>query len=127
MDVVERQVAPHVANVGAQRGEQLPDHLLSLPAVRTLEVPIFDECHRRLLGPANVITVGVGFVDQIEDVLGGGRRSAAHASSRGSRLTVRGDGPGEQRREDHGAERTQPRLIKPLAGERKAGDQQGTR
>src|ERR1700751_2247576 len=71
VDVVEREVAPHVAHVVAVRTEQLADDALSLPAVRTLEVAVLDERHRRVVGAANVVAVGVDLIDQVEDVVGG--------------------------------------------------------
>ena len=73
MYVVERQVAPHVAHLAAERGEQLADDLLGLSAVGALEVSVLHECHRRVVGSAEVIALGVDVFGEIEDVLGGAR------------------------------------------------------
>ena len=51
VDVVQRQVAPHVAQVVAERVEQLADHQLGLAAVRALVVAVLDERHRRVSEP----------------------------------------------------------------------------
>ena len=82
MDVVEREVAPHVAHVVAVRTEQLADDALGLPAVRTLEVAVLDERHRRVVGAANVVAVGVDLIDQVEDVVGGAPNLAGSDSAR---------------------------------------------
>src|SRR5450755_2055275 len=71
VDIVERKVSPDVAHVGAERGQQLADHLLGMPAVCAFEVSVLDQCHGRVIGPANMIPVGVDVVREIEDVLRG--------------------------------------------------------
>lgn len=58
VDIVEGQVAPHVAQV-ANIGEQLPHHLLRLPAVGTLAVAVLDERDLRCLGTANMVALDV--------------------------------------------------------------------
>ena len=64
-------MAPHVAHVGAERGQQLADHRLGLSAVGALEVSVFDERYGGVVGSANVIAVGVDVVCEIEDVFSG--------------------------------------------------------
>ena len=58
VDVVERQVPPHVAHV-AEVGEQLADDRLGHAAVRALEVAVLDERHRRVCRPAEVVALDV--------------------------------------------------------------------
>src|SRR5271166_1843737 len=72
VDVVEREVAPHVAQVVvvAEGGEQVTNDGLGLPAVGTLEVAVLDEGDERVLGSADVVALGVDVVGEIEDVLG---------------------------------------------------------
>ena len=79
--VVEREMAPHVAHVIAVHREQFADHLFGLSAVLAFEVAILDECHRRVVGPADVVAVGVDVVGEIEDVLARCVRSGGRARS----------------------------------------------
>ena len=123
MDVVEREVAPHVAHVVAVRTEQLADHALSLPAVRALEVAVLDERHRRVVGPANVVAIGVDFIDQVEDVVGGAPDLAGSDSVRQS-TDEPGQHPRDRRRDHDRRERTQPRLVEAFSRERETRDQQ---
>ena len=58
MDVGQRQVAPHEAQV-ARVGEQLADDRLGLAAVGALEVAELDDGDRRVGGPADVVAFGV--------------------------------------------------------------------
>jgi hypothetical protein len=64
MDVGERQVAPHEANVVVH--EQLPHDALGLSAVRTLEISILDHGHRRALRPSDVVALRIHRHDQID-------------------------------------------------------------
>ena len=57
MHVVQRQMAPDVADV-AEVGEQLADDRLGLAAERALEVAVLDERDRGLRGAADVIRSG---------------------------------------------------------------------
>ena len=70
--VVERQVPPHIANVVAKGREQLADDRLSLAAVRALEIAVLDECHRRVIGAADVVALRVHVAGEVEDVFGRG-------------------------------------------------------
>ena len=58
VDVVERQVAPDVAQV-ARVGEQLADRRLGLAAERALEVAVLEQRDRRLGRAADVVALGV--------------------------------------------------------------------
>ena len=69
--VVEREMAPHVAHVGARLDQQLADHLLGLAAVRALEVAVLQQRDRRVRGAADVVARGIDVLDEIGDVLGG--------------------------------------------------------
>ena len=69
--VVERQVAPDVAQVVAERVEQLADGDLGLPAVRALVVAVLDERDRRVGRAADVVARGVDVVGEVEESLGG--------------------------------------------------------
>ena len=71
MHVIEREVAPDVAKVVVEGGEQLADDGLCLPAVWTLEVAVLDERHHRFLWPANPVALDVDGGGQL-DVDGGG-------------------------------------------------------
>ena len=78
-------MAPHVADVVAERRQQLADDPLGLPAVGALEVAVLDERDRRVVGTADVVALGVDVLGEIEDVLGGAPRSGARARVAGSR------------------------------------------
>ena len=58
VDVVERQVAPDVAQV-AEVGEQVPDDRLGPAAVRALEVAVLEQRDGRLDRAADVVALGV--------------------------------------------------------------------
>ena len=66
VDVVQRQVAPHVAQLGVA-GEQLADDRLGLAAVGALEVAVLDEGHRGLARAADVVAVGVDRGGEVDD------------------------------------------------------------
>ena len=69
VDVVERQVAPDVAQLAEVR-QQLADHRLGLAAVRALEVAVLEQRHRGVLGPADVVALGVDGYREVDDRLG---------------------------------------------------------
>ena len=71
VDVVQRQVAPDVANVVVGGGEQLADDRLGLAAVRALEVAVLDERDRRVFGAADVVALGVDVLGEVDEVLRG--------------------------------------------------------
>ena len=66
VDVAERQVAPDVAQVVAERVEQLADDDLGLAAVGALVVAVLDEGHGRVVRAADVVAVGVDVVGEVE-------------------------------------------------------------
>ena len=63
-------------------GQQLPNHLLGLPAIRALEIAVFDQGHGRVVRSANVIAGGVDILGQVENILG---RTADLARARAGR------------------------------------------
>ena len=69
VDVVQRQVPPHVANL-AGAGEQLANHLLRTPAERALEVAVLEERDRCVLRPADVVTRAVDRRGQVDEDVG---------------------------------------------------------
>ena len=88
VDVVEREVAPHVAQLVAEGGEQLADDGLGLAAVRALVVAVLDQRHGRVGG-----------------CRAGGRRSGSTSSARSSELvggaaSWRARGRGREQRDD---------------------------
>ncbi len=68
VDVVERQVTPHVAQI-AEIGQQLAHHLLRLPAVGALEVAVLDQRDRRVVRSADVVALDVDGDGQVDDRL----------------------------------------------------------
>ena len=68
MDVVQRQVAPHVANVPAV-GQELADHGLRAAAVGAFEVPVLEQRDRSVLRSADVVDLGVHRHREIDDRL----------------------------------------------------------
>ncbi len=73
VDVVQRQVTPHVSDVIAVGGSSSRIDALGLAAVRTLEVPVLDQRHRCVVRAADVVVLGIDVDRQVEDVLGGAR------------------------------------------------------
>ena len=65
MDVLERQVAPDIADV-AKIGQQLAHDRLGLTAVWALEVPVLDNGHRGLGGSAQVVALGIDRYCQVD-------------------------------------------------------------
>ena len=110
VDVVERQVAPDVAHVVAVGRQQLADHLLGLTAVGALEVAVLEQRHRRVLGTADVVALGVDVLGEIEDVLGGAA-DLARPHRVGQPPDDREHDPADGRREHHSGERPEPRLV----------------
>ena len=58
MDIVQRQVPPHVAQV-TEVGQELTKHGLRPAAVRALEVAVLEERHGSVAGAADVVPVRV--------------------------------------------------------------------
>ena len=69
MHVVQRQMAPHVADV-AEVAEQLADDGLGLATVRALEIAVLDEGDRcRFAGAADVVAGRVDRAAEVDDHL----------------------------------------------------------
>ena len=122
VDVVERQVAPDVADV-AGVAQQLAQHRLGLPAVGTLEVPVLDERDRRLFGAANVISLGIDRHREIDQRLRCAEQRADAQALRQEHGRAE-DEPRQHRGAERGAEHAELGLRELLAPERNGGDQQ---
>ena len=112
VDVVQRQVPPHVPDV-AVVGQQFPDDRLGLAAVGALEVAVLDDGDRRAGGPADVVAVRVDRCAEVDDHLGGAEQGADPQPGRQQRGGAE-DQPGDQRRAERGA--TGRRAWPPPAG-----------
>ena len=123
VNVVERQVAPHVAHVVAVAGEQLPDGPLRLAAVGALEVAVLDQGHRGVVGPADVVVLGVDVHGQVEDVIRG-PTDLPSANGLGQSLDELRYHPGHCRRDHDRGQRPEPRLVERSAMEREGRDEQ---
>ena len=123
MDVGQRQVAEHEAEVVAEVGEELAQHRLRAPAVRALEVPVFDERDRRVLRPADVVALGVDRQGKVDDRLRPAEREAGPRLGRQpfQRREVEGADRG---RADRRTEDAELRLGQLLALEGERGDEQ---
>ena len=121
--VGERQVPPHVADVG-EVAQQLADLGLGLPAVRALEVAVLHDGDRRIERPADVVTGRVDVVGEVEQ-----RRGAAEQrldlSRAGQELRRPYDHPGQGGCQRRGREQAELGVVQVGSGEREAGDQQG--
>ena len=71
VDVVERQVAPDVAELVAEGDEQLADDGLGLAAVRALVVAVLEQDHARVGVAAQVVDLGIDVVGEVEQLVGG--------------------------------------------------------
>src|SRR5947208_9146972 len=122
VQVVQRQMAPYVAQVVAEGRQQLADHDLGLAAVRALVVAVLDEGHRRVVGPTDVVAFRIDLVREVEDVLPRARelprpdllREAADRAER-----ERAGERGEDRRREH----SELRLVELPALEGEARDE----
>ena len=124
VDVVERQVAPDVAQLVAEGLEQLADDDLRLTAVAALVVPVLDEGDGRRLRAADVVARRVHVVGEVQQIIGRARDLARPPRGRdpGDHPTERH--PAHERRQQRGAEHAQLRLVELPALERDARDQQ---
>ena len=68
VDIAERQVPPHVAQV-PKTGQQLTDDRFGLAAVWALEVPILYERYRCARRPPDMVTVIVDGLGEVDDHL----------------------------------------------------------
>ena len=66
--IAQRQVPPHVAQV-PEPGQQLTDDRFGLAAVWALEVPILYERYRCARRPADMVTVIVDGLGEVDDHL----------------------------------------------------------
>ena len=122
--VVEREVAPDVAELVAERVEQLADDDLGLPAVRALVVAVLDERDRRVLRAADVVALGIDVVGEVEQLVGGaGDLTCPHrrrAAARSTRNTTQARSDASTRCREH----AELRLLELLPVEGEARDQQ---
>jgi hypothetical protein len=65
MDLDERKVAVHEAELIAQITACRLDHVVGPPAVWTLEVPVFHEDDRRIEPSGDVIAIGHGYHEAV--------------------------------------------------------------
>ena len=115
VDVVEREVAPDVADLVPEGRQQLADRTLGLAAVGALEVAVLDERdQRRVVGAADVVALGIDVLGEVEDVLGGARE-LARSHPRRQPLDDPQHRPADERRQHHRAERAELGLVEPLA------------
>src|SRR2546421_3571730 len=126
MDVVERKVAPDVAQVGAERRQQLADDRLRLPAVWAFEVPVLHERDRSVLEAPDVVALGIDVAREVEDLLA--RAENLAGAQRGRKQPDRAEGaPRHQRSCDARGEDPELGLGEALAVEGQAGDQERDR
>ena len=87
VDVGQRQVPPHVADID-EVAEQFADDRLRLPAVRALEVAVLDDGHRCLERAADMVTFRVDVAVEVDERL---RRAEQRADPcrRGSSAVAR--------------------------------------
>ena len=98
VDVVQRQVPPDVAQRRRSRRSSSRIDRLGLPAVGALEVAVLDERHRRVLGAADVVALGVDRHGEIDDHLGACRAAPAPAAACGRQRRRPEDEPGRATR-----------------------------
>ena len=126
VDVVERQVPPHVADV-AEVAQQLADDRLGHAAVRALEVAVLDQRDGRVHRAR-----GCGRARPSTSTARSTSGSAAPSSARIRRPLRQQrrraeDEPGHERRAERGAEDAELRLVELRPVERERRDQQRDR
>ena len=118
--VGERQVAPHVAQVVAEVGEQLADDRLGLAAVGALEVAVLDQRDRGVRRAADVVA-GRGRparqVDQrlgrADQLRGRGARRAASIARKTAHETSGGAAPRQRARRAFASSSSSPSNARP--------------
>ena len=70
MDIVQRQVAPDVANI-TEVAQELSDERFGLSAVGAFEVAVLDDRDGRFYGPADVVALCVDLGVEIDERLVG--------------------------------------------------------
>jgi CorA-like Mg2+ transporter protein len=105
VDVVERQVPPHIGDV-AELTEQLTDDRLRLAAVRALEIAVLGDRDRRINWPTDVVALRVDLDVQVDERLA---RSEQGADARAPRQQRRR--PEQQPGEERGAEDAELRVL----------------
>ena len=126
MDVVQRQVPPDVAQLVAERVEQLADDHLGPSAVRAFVVAVLDQHDRGVVRAADVVAVGIDVAREVEDLLRRARELAG--PHRGGRATdPPAHRPAEQRGEEGCGQDAELRLVELLPVEGEARDQERDR
>ena len=125
VDVVERQVAPDVAQVVAEV-ESSSSRITgsAWPQYGHSKSPYSTQRHGRVVGAADVVALGVDVLGEVEQVVGGAARSGARAPRRAAARSR-----GRRPRPSSGAtsaagEHAELRLLELLAVEGEARDQQ---
>jgi hypothetical protein len=94
MNVVQRQVAPYVADV-AELAQELSDERLGLSAVRAFEVAVLDDCDGCFERPADVIAFRIDLDVEIDERLVGAEQGVypgtPREQRRGSKQEPRND------------------------------------
>lgn len=122
MNVPQRQVPPHIADV-ALLAEEVPHHGFGLSTVRTLEVPVLHHRHHRALGPADAVVPPVDGHGQVRQWVDVAQQRPRPASLR-QQADHRGHRPTGQERADQRDQDADPRLLEFRAVERQGRDEQ---
>src|SRR5919204_596787 len=123
MHVVQREMAPHVAQVVAERQQQLAHHDLGLAAVGALVVAVLHERHRRVLGAADVVALGVDVLREVHDLVLGAR-DLARADGGGQVPDQAERARGTERRHHRGGQHAELGLLELAPVEGEARDQE---
>ena len=110
---------PHIAEVGEQRA----DGRLRLAAVRTFEISILNDSHRRLPWAAQVVAIGIDRHGEVGDDLGGAEERA-QLERFGQHLGHPEDEPGEPGRAQRRGQDAELGLLKLRPAEGQRGDEQ---
>src|SRR4051794_25600423 len=92
VDVVERQVAPDIGEVG-KFAQQFPDHRFGSAAVRAFEVAVLHHGHGRVDGAPDVVDLGIYRLGEVDQVDPGTEHGAG-----GGAFRAGGPGPGHNPR-----------------------------
>ncbi|GAA3712669.1 hypothetical protein GCM10023082_08040 [Streptomyces tremellae] len=124
VDVGERQVPPHVADVVAEVGEQGADGGLRAPAVGAFEVAVLDDGDGGVVRPAHLVASGVDGHREVDQGFRAAEQGPA-ALRLGEAAECGGHRPGQQGGTEQGGEDADLRLGEVPAVEGERRDQQG--
>src|SRR5918992_5406870 len=111
MDIVQRQVAPDVADV-AEVAQELSDERLGLSAVGAFKVAVLDDCDGCFKRPADVVAFRIDLDVEIDERLVGAEQGA-YPGAPGEQRRGANQEPRYYRRADGGAEDAKLRLLQP--------------